>query len=294
MSTAAAILALASATDFGTDVALARALGASWGIASDQANLSNAIFRRLTCPKGALIYATDYGIDVRTFLNATMGPAQLAQMRSAIVAEVEKDPRVQSASAVLTLQSDLLSVRVVLTIETATGPFDLIFAVSELSVERLGRTLAETVPEAPTTTGVVIEGPPGPPGPQGPSGGGGGAGGFVIDQSAQMAVGDTTERVVYEAEVDFTGFGGTVTFELIAQIAVASGTGTYRLRLGGTTDTADGTVLITRTTTNSAPTPTSGTATAANPTGLARVKVTAQNSVLNQDATIRDLVVTLA
>jgi hypothetical protein len=78
----------------------------------------------------------------------------------------------------------------------------------------------------------------------------------------------------------------------MAQILVTSGTGTFRLRYGGTPDNADGTVLATMTTTSATYANASATASFSNPTGLQIVKVTAQNTTSLQDARIRAVVVT--
>ncbi len=97
--------------------------------------VAEAIARRLMTPRGRLIGYPNYGYDLTQFVNADVGPRELAAMRAGIVAECLKDQRVAGATADVTLASDVLTVTIKL--DAALGPFSLVLSVTALTVELL-------------------------------------------------------------------------------------------------------------------------------------------------------------
>ncbi len=282
-----------TAIDFGTDVAVFSDLPLTMSLASGRTNVVYALARRWQTARGSLVYDTEYGIDVRSYVNASMTATQLAKLQQDMADEARKEERIRECSVAAVPGTD--GVTATATLEDSDGPFDLVILISETTLAILDAG-AIIVPFSGARPDVIpAVGPAGPPGPIGPTGSGGGGGGTAstsIGQAAQMAVNATAEEVIFRSVIDFGALGGSITGELTAQVLVTSGTGTYRLRLGGTPDNADGTVLATATTSSATYVNTSATATFANPTGLQIVKVTAQNSVSLQDARIRAVVVT--
>jgi phage baseplate assembly protein W len=110
-------------------------LGDRFVLKSGNANLAEAIARRLMTPRGGLFYDQTYGIDLRAFLNEAITDARLRQIESEAAAEATKDPRVEGATATAALVNDRLTLS--LELETGAGPFPLVLAVSDLTVEIL-------------------------------------------------------------------------------------------------------------------------------------------------------------
>lgn len=127
-------------TELGIDVACILDADSTWSLVSGKANLARALARRLSTPRGGLFYAPDYGLDVRLYLHADLGAAELANLGPAIEDECEKDERVESCSADVSYSFETRVLTIKLAVTTAEGPFELILAVSQLTVEVLGAT----------------------------------------------------------------------------------------------------------------------------------------------------------
>lgn len=98
--------------------------------------LAQAIYRRLTTPRGSLLRAPNYGLDVRSFLGLEMTRPMMAQVGAQIRLEILKDERVQSCAVeVLSATRESLSLRIVG--EASEGPFRLTLAASAITVELL-------------------------------------------------------------------------------------------------------------------------------------------------------------
>ena len=285
-----------AAPDFGIDIDMTNDLPLIFGVASGQRNVANAVARRYQCPRGALVYDPEYGYDVRPFANITLTPAALSQLRSDMIAEARKDERVQDCDIVLTPPPSLLGTLFAnVTLTTSNGPFELILAISSVTVDILdiGGTLATPIIPG---SGAVIAGPPGLAGVAGPAGpaGANGTPSITLDQDAQIADTSGAEVLIYQAAVNFGSLpAGTLTAEITAQIMAAAGTATFRVRLGGTDRAVDGTVLATMTTTSATFARATANGTFTNPTGIAYVKVTEQTSSPGNAAGIRGMVTTI-
>jgi hypothetical protein len=123
--------------DLGTDVALTDDLAPAWGVASGKSNLAMAIYRRLTTTRGGLFYDASYGYSLMDLLNAELSAAELSEARGSIIAECEKDERVQAVTANLAFDSTANQLTIDLELESAAGPFDLVLRASEVTVEIL-------------------------------------------------------------------------------------------------------------------------------------------------------------
>lgn len=122
---------------FGTDIGAITQQG--FVILSGADNLVAALLRRLITPRGGLFYDPNYGVDLREYVQAALGPQEIYEIEEFTAAELAKDPRVLSATATV-LNPNLLSQRGLalrLEVETEEGPFDLILAVDQVSVEVL-------------------------------------------------------------------------------------------------------------------------------------------------------------
>lgn len=94
---------------------------------------------------------------------------------------------------------------------------------------------------------------------------------------------------------DFTKFGPTVTAELSCQSLSASGTGTFRIRVGGTSNALDGLVILTLAQPLATLSKTPGASGSfPNPGGVQQfIKLTIQSSGATHKAQIQNMVLTL-
>lgn len=100
--------------------------------------LIEALLRRLVTVRGSLLGEPDYGTDVRDWVNDDVDAAGAARLGAAISAELSKDQRVKSASAVASFVDDILTATI--TVVDAAGPFKLTISIDEVSLKILGVT----------------------------------------------------------------------------------------------------------------------------------------------------------
>lgn len=105
--------------------------------------VAEALVRRLTTPRGGLATidpspeAAEYGFDIRQYVNAKIGPAEITAAEAAIANECAKDERVESCVATLTFVRETGKLTISLEVTLSTGPFTLVLGVTELTVEIL-------------------------------------------------------------------------------------------------------------------------------------------------------------
>lgn len=118
---------------FGVDLACADDLDPMMSNVSGLRLLAEAVYRRLSTPRGMVLDAPDYGFDVRSLLHKGMTAAERAAIPGLVRAEVLKDERIERAEAELrdvTPDSFRLSLRCF----TAEGPFRMTLHVSAAAV----------------------------------------------------------------------------------------------------------------------------------------------------------------
>lgn len=92
-----------------------------------------ACARRLQTRRGMLRGAPDYGFDLVTRVGARISAVGRERLRASIEAECLKDERVRSAKVVKFLSTgDSYDIRI--SIELASGKFDLVLSVDSVSV----------------------------------------------------------------------------------------------------------------------------------------------------------------
>lgn len=123
--------------DFGTDISCTDDMSEVAKEISGQDVLAEAIYRRLTTPRGQLLDDEDYGIDVRSFLSRGIDPGKLREIEGTIRQEVLKDERVANVTAKATVDYKTYSMSVSLIVTTGEGPFRLVFEVTADTVEFL-------------------------------------------------------------------------------------------------------------------------------------------------------------
>ena len=123
-------------------------LGTCWGMpngqdlsmpsymASGYQCVAEATARRWSTAPGTLIDDPDYGLDLTDSVNDDLSPVALKRLAARLNAEAQKDERVLTCSATVTLTvAGLLTV--VASIQTSAGPFQLVLAVSAVSTSIL-------------------------------------------------------------------------------------------------------------------------------------------------------------
>jgi len=128
-------LARTDVVETGVDLDCIADTGKSFTLAKSVRNIGNALARRLTTPRGGLFYDGNYGIDVRSYLNAGMTSGQISQVQADIAAEVSKDPRVENPIVTVTTDLPAASMSITIACEIADAPFEFQVAVSALTVE---------------------------------------------------------------------------------------------------------------------------------------------------------------
>lgn len=97
--------------------------------------LKEAVFRRLTTPRGSVIDAPDYGFDLRSLLSKGQTPAQLAAIPGLITSEILKDDRFEGADVTVTESSITTLTLSIVVYPKQVGPFSLVVSVSDAAVQ---------------------------------------------------------------------------------------------------------------------------------------------------------------
>ena len=119
---------------FGVDVGAVTDTSPDWRLVAGLANLGQALVRRLSTPRGGLHYDPDYGLDLREFVESD---AELATLAAQIETELEKDERVQAASATVVAIPEAGRLIITVVGTTAVGPFRLVVEATAVTVALL-------------------------------------------------------------------------------------------------------------------------------------------------------------
>jgi hypothetical protein len=278
---------------FGTDLRVSIDIQPVNGTAEDFVNLALRIARRLDTPLGQLIDDPTYGYDLKAALNSKLTRAGMSVIQNEINAQVELDSAVHSCQSALTPGS----LDVELALDTVAGPFPLVLRASDVTVAILSLGGATVdVEEITAVTLRGLKGDPGPAGIQGPAGPSSPASENTIDLdfgSEVLAVSSGDEEWLGERLVDFDDLPASLTVKFAAEVLSLDGTGTFRVRIGGTAGAVDGTVVATITTTSVTFEAKQSSGSIASLTGEQLVKVTAENATVDNDAQITAVLVTI-
>lgn len=99
--------------------------------------LAQDLLNRLSTPRGGLFYDPSYGYDLRALLCRALDERDVPTIAALIEAQCLLDERVASVSVAVTLLRLEHRLRITLTVETDAGPFAMVLAVSDLTVELL-------------------------------------------------------------------------------------------------------------------------------------------------------------
>lgn len=135
-------MAFVAYTDFGTDVACLTDLDTGLGAVRGNDCLKQWLVHSIITPTGSLSYAPNFGVDVREYLSAAVGPLELQQLRALIRSTWESDDRVDSADVTVSFDSNTQALGIVGSVQTAAGPFSLTLAITAVSVAVLNFSAA--------------------------------------------------------------------------------------------------------------------------------------------------------
>lgn len=137
------------ATDYGSDISCG-AGGLRTGTTVDGLTVvAEAIYRRLTTPRGTLRGGErelDYGLDMKNLIGSSITTGTTAALPARIENEIRKDERIESVTAdvasVVDGPATTWTIRIFAT--TATGTFNLVMGVDDVSAQLLGITTETT------------------------------------------------------------------------------------------------------------------------------------------------------
>jgi hypothetical protein len=100
-------------------------------------NMAIEMARRLSTPRGALVWAPNDGIDLTLYLNRDLEPSDVNAMRTEILHEILKDERIASASVDVAFDPGGSALTLSVEGVGAPGPFSMVIAASALSISVL-------------------------------------------------------------------------------------------------------------------------------------------------------------
>lgn len=127
-------------TNFGLDVSTYPDLDLSFAPLSGLQVLAQALVRRLETDRGTLVYAPDYGIGIRSWLNESVTARRIEELVALVEGECLADERIGAVAvkAVWLPASSSLQLTIAITpADGVTPPFQLVVAVSALSIDLL-------------------------------------------------------------------------------------------------------------------------------------------------------------
>lgn len=130
---------MSTESTFGRDVSCTDGLRTG-RYASGLRLVAEACYRRLTTPRGTLRYDLNYGFDLAQFIGSTNARSVEVSLPTRIANELQKDERVESASAEVlsTTTNGVTTFEITIEVTTTEGPFTLRVGIGDVTVSLLG------------------------------------------------------------------------------------------------------------------------------------------------------------
>lgn len=121
----------------GADLSLFPDLDPAGALVSGTTCLMQALMRRFTTPRGGLFYDPGYGTDLRSLLGEALTSGDGSSVGTDIEQEALQEERVLLAQATVTVNLATSKLAVKLDIQSSSGPFTMVLAVSAVTVTLL-------------------------------------------------------------------------------------------------------------------------------------------------------------
>ena len=106
-----------------------------------RALLVQSLLCRQTTPRGSVIDCPNDCLDIRSYVQAGMTPAQIMQRGGTIGSELRKDQRVLTAIVTGTYSFQTATLTLTEAIQSSYGPFTMVLGVSSVTVQLLNANL---------------------------------------------------------------------------------------------------------------------------------------------------------
>lgn len=123
--------------DFGTDISTFPDLDELLEPQGGRRVLLESIARRLSTPRGGLWWAPSYGSGLGAVLDEAVDPARLRAASTALQQQLVQDERILRATVEATYTPATRSLRIVVSITDAEGPFERVFTLDASGVAKL-------------------------------------------------------------------------------------------------------------------------------------------------------------
>ena len=123
--------------DFGSDISTFPDLDELLEPQSGRRVLLESVARRMSTPRGALWWAPSYGSDLGAILDGPVSDAQLRTNATALQQQLAQDERMLSARVEASYVAATRSLRILVSITDADGPFERVFTLDASGVATL-------------------------------------------------------------------------------------------------------------------------------------------------------------
>ena len=123
--------------DFGLDLACMTDLSPTMAETASMVTLAQALVRMVTTPRGSVVDAPNWGIDVTAYVDGPMDARGAQKVASLMDAQFRQDDRVLRSSTQATWNASTETLRTVSAIITSNGPIRLTLDISNVTVALL-------------------------------------------------------------------------------------------------------------------------------------------------------------
>jgi hypothetical protein len=128
----------------GADVSVFPVMGGGFPLISGRRVVLEACLKRLQTRRGMLWNHPDFGLDLRDYIGEAVTDAVMAQLRTDVAAEIEKEERVLGVEVGVIWVAQSQRLYLTLTIYDGNGPFSLTLQVTQLSVDVVSTDVTST------------------------------------------------------------------------------------------------------------------------------------------------------
>jgi phage baseplate assembly protein W len=125
-------------SDYGSDISTFPDLDGTFTLITGTRVVCEAVARRLSTPRGSLLGAPDYGIDLRAYVNESMDADVLAGLQRSAKLEIAKDERIASVAVAASFDFASSTLTLNISADLVTGEsFSLVMTIGNLAISML-------------------------------------------------------------------------------------------------------------------------------------------------------------